>query len=113
MKLQAGSAIALHWAINSVRKGGNVSIVGVYGPTFNAIPIGNALNKGLTLRMNQASVKRHLPRLIEHIQAGRIEPKKIITHRVPLEEVSDAYHIFSSKLDNCIKTVLISPGAHH
>jgi threonine dehydrogenase-like Zn-dependent dehydrogenase len=113
MKLQAGSAIALHWAINSVRKGGNVSIVGVYGPTFNAIPIGNALNKGLTLRMNQASVKRHLPRLIEHIQAGRIEPKKIITHRVPLEEVSDAYHIFSSKLDNCIKTVLISPGAGH
>ncbi|MES1983060.1 MAG: zinc-dependent alcohol dehydrogenase [Pseudomonadota bacterium] len=113
MKLQAGSATALHWAINSARKGGNVSIVGVYGPTFNAVPIGNALNKGLTLRMNQASVKRHLPRLIEHIQAGRIEPRKIITHRVPLEEVSDAYHIFSSKLDNCIKTVLIPPSAPH
>ncbi|MDB5935270.1 MAG: glutathione-dependent formaldehyde dehydrogenase [Massilia sp.] len=112
MKLQAGSATALHWAINSVRKGGNVSIVGVYGPTFNAVPIGNALNKGLTLRMNQASVKRHLPRLIEHIQAGRINPKEIITHRVPLEEVSDAYHIFSSKLDNCIKTVLIPPNAN-
>ncbi len=108
--MQAGSATALHWCINSVRKGGNVSIVGVYGPTFNAIPIGNALNKGLTLRMNQASVKRHLPRLIEHIQAGRIDPKQIITHRVPLEEVADAYHIFSSKLDNCIKTVLIPPN---
>ncbi len=113
LKLQAGSATALHWAINSVRKGGNVSIVGVYGPTFNAVPIGNALNKGLTLRMNQASVKRHLPRLIEHIQAGRIEPKKIITHKVPLEEVSDAYHIFSSKLDNCIKTILVPPHAPH
>lgn len=113
IKLQAGSATALHWAINSVRKGGNVSVVGVYGPTFNAIPIGNALNKGLTLRMNQASVKRHLPRLIEHIQAGRIEPSKIITHRIPLEEVSDAYHIFSSKLDNCIKTILIPPNARH
>jgi threonine dehydrogenase-like Zn-dependent dehydrogenase len=110
--MQAGSATALHWCINSVRKGGNVSIVGVYGPTFNAIPIGNALNKGLTLRMNQASVKRHLPRLIEHIQAGRIDPKQIITHRVPLEEVSDAYHIFSSKLDECIKTVLIPPSAN-
>ena len=111
MKLQAGSATALHWAINSVRKGGNVSIVGVYGPTFNAVPIGNALNKGLTLRMNQASVKRHLPRLIEHIRAGHINPREIITHRVPLEEVSDAYHIFSSKLDNCIKTILIPPNA--
>jgi threonine dehydrogenase-like Zn-dependent dehydrogenase len=111
LKMQAGAATALHWAINSVRKGGTVSIVGVYGPTFNAVPIGNALNKGLTLRMNQASVKRHLPRLIEHIQAGRIDPKRIITHRVPLEEVSDAYHIFSGKLDNCIKTILIPPGA--
>jgi threonine dehydrogenase-like Zn-dependent dehydrogenase len=109
--LQAGAATVLHWCINSVRKGGNVSIVGVYGPTFNMVPIGNALNKGLTLRMNQASVKRHLPRLIEHIRAGRIDPKGIITHRIPLEEVSDAYHIFSSKLDECIKTVLIPPRA--
>src|SRR6195952_4996127 len=111
LKMQGGSATALHWAINSVRKGGNVSIVGVYGPTFNAVPIGNALNKGLTLRMNQASVKRHLPRLVEHIRAGRIDPKAIITHRFPLEEVSDAYHLFSSKLDNCIKAVLIPPRA--
>jgi threonine dehydrogenase-like Zn-dependent dehydrogenase len=111
MMLQAGAATVLHWAINSVRKGGNVSIVGVYGPTFNAVPIGNALNKGLTLRMNQASVKRHVPRLIEHIRAGRIEPKRIITHRVPLEEAADAYHIFSSKLDNCIKPVLVPPRA--
>ena len=87
-----------------------VSIVGVYGPTFNFVPMGNALNKGLTLRMNQASVKRHLPRLIEHVQAGRVEPHKVITHRIPLEEVSDAYHLFSSKLDGCIKPVLIPPG---
>ena len=111
MKLQAGAATVLTWAINSVRKGGNVSIVGVYGPTFNAVPIGNAINKGLTLRMNQASVKRHIPRLIEHIQAGRIRPRDIITHRVPLEEVDDAYHMFSAKKDECIKTVLIPPGA--
>jgi threonine dehydrogenase-like Zn-dependent dehydrogenase len=109
--LQAGAATVLHWCINSVRKGGNVSIVGVYGPTFNAVPIGNALNKGLTLRMNQTSVKRHIPRLIEHIRAGRIDPKGIITHRIPLEEVADAYHIFSSKLDECIKTVLVPPRA--
>jgi threonine dehydrogenase-like Zn-dependent dehydrogenase len=110
LKLQAGAATVLHWAINSVRKGGRISIVGVYGPTFNFVPIGNAVNKGLTLRMNQASVKRHLPRLIEHIQAGRLDPASIITHRMPLEEVSDAYHMFSSKLDQCIKTVLIPPG---
>lgn len=113
LMMQAGSATALHWAINSVKKGGIVSIVGVYGPTDNLIPIGNVVNKGLTIRANQASVKRHLPKLISHIQNGVIDPKAIVTHRVPLEEVSDAYHIFSSKLDNCIKTILIPPSARN
>lgn len=109
--LQAGSATALHWAINSVKKGGIVSIVGVYGPTDNLVPIGNVLNKGLTLRANQTSVKRLLPRLINHIKEGHISPKDIITHRIPLEEVADAYHIFSAKRDNCIKPILIPPSA--
>ncbi|OKL38706.1 zinc-dependent alcohol dehydrogenase [Pontibacter flavimaris] len=110
--LQAGSATALHWAINSVKKGGIVSIVGVYGPTDNLVPIGNVLNKGLTIRANQASVKRLLPRLIDHVQKGIINPKLLITHRVPLEEVADAYRMFSEKLDNCIKPVLIPPSAN-
>jgi threonine dehydrogenase-like Zn-dependent dehydrogenase len=109
--LQAGSATAVHWAINSVKKGGVISIVGVYGPTDNLIPIGNVLNKGLTIRANQASVKRLLPRLIEHVQNGILNPKGLITHRIPLEEVSDAYRMFSEKQDNCIKTVLIPPSA--
>ena len=109
--LQAGSATALHWAINSVKKGGIVSIVGVYGPTDNLVPIGNVVNKGITIRANQASVKRLLPKLIEHVQNGVIDPKALITHRLPLEEVSDAYRIFSDKLDYCIKPVLIPPSA--
>ena len=112
MKLQSGSAVALQWAINSVKKGGTVSIVGVYGPTANLVPIGNAVNKGITIRSNQASVKRHIPHLVEHIREGRIQPSEIITHRIPLEEVSDAYHLFSNKLDNCIKPVLIPPHAN-
>lgn len=113
LKIQSGAATVLHWCINSVRKGGRVSIVGVYGPTFNLVPIGNVVNKGLTIRANQAVVKRHLPRLIEHIQACRIKPSEVITHRFPLEAVADAYHIFSSKLDNCIKPVLVPPAALH
>jgi threonine dehydrogenase-like Zn-dependent dehydrogenase len=111
MLMQGGSATALHWAINSVKKGGIVSIVGVYGPIDTLVPIGNVVNKGLTIRANQASVKRLLHRLIDHVQAGRINPKELITHRVPLEEVADAYHIFSAKLDNCIKPILIPPSA--
>lgn len=109
--IQAGSPTALEWAINSVKKGGIISIVGVYGPTTNMIPIGNVVNKGLTIRANQASVKRLLPRLIEHVKNGIINPKEIITHRVPLEEISEAYHIFSAKRDNCIKPILIPPRA--
>ena len=111
LMLQAGSATALHWAINSVKKGGIVSVVGVYGPTDNLIPIGNVVNKGITIRANQASVKRLLPKLIKHIQDGHVSPREMITHHIPLEEVSDAYHIFSAKLDNCIKPILIPPSA--
>lgn len=112
MLLQAGSATALHWAINSVKKGGIVSIVGVYGPTDNLVPIGNVVNKGITIRANQASVKRLLPKLIEHVQNGVLSPKDLITHRMPLEEVSDAYRIFADKLDECIKPVLVPSSSN-
>jgi threonine dehydrogenase-like Zn-dependent dehydrogenase len=109
--MQGGSTTALHWAINSVKKGGIVSVVGVYGPIDALVPIGNVVNKGITIRANQASVKRLLPRLIDHVKSGVLNPKGIITHRVPLEEVAEAYHIFSKKRDNCIKPVLIPPSA--
>jgi threonine dehydrogenase-like Zn-dependent dehydrogenase len=111
LKLQAGSAVAVQWAINSVRKAGTVSIVGVYGPTFNLVPIGNVVNKGLTIRANQASVKRHLPRLFEHVLAGRLKPREVITHRFPLEEIPEAYRIFTAKLENCIKPIVIPNAA--
>ena len=106
-KFQGGSAVALYWAIDAVRKGGVVSIIGAYGPVPNLVKIGDAMNKGLTIRANQASVKRNLERCIEHIQAGHINPKEVITHRFPLEDIDDAYHLFSSKLDACIKPMII------
>ncbi|HEX8464370.1 MAG TPA: zinc-dependent alcohol dehydrogenase [Abditibacterium sp.] len=111
LKMIGGATPAIHWAINSVKKGGIVSIVGVYGPIHTLVPMGNVINKGLTIRANQASVKRLLPRLIEHIQNGVLDPKALITHRIPLEDVSDGYRIFSAKLDNCIKPVLLPPSA--
>jgi threonine dehydrogenase-like Zn-dependent dehydrogenase len=111
MMLEGGSTTALQWAINSVKRGGIISIVGVYGPIGSLIPVGNIVNKGITIRANQASVIELLPKMIEHVKNGYIKPKEIITHRVPLEEIADAYHMFSAKLDNCIKTVLIPPRA--
>ncbi|MBV9495385.1 MAG: glutathione-dependent formaldehyde dehydrogenase [Acidobacteria bacterium] len=107
IKLQAGAATALVWAINSVRKAGTISVVGVYGPTFNLVPIGNVVNKGLTVRANQCSVKRHLPRLFEHVREGRIDPKAIITHRYALDEIAEAYEVFTGKREECIKPVVL------
>lgn len=111
LKLLAGSSVALQWAINSVKKGGILSIVGVYGPTANLVPVGNIVNKGITVRANQASVKRLLPKLIKHVIDGILSPKELITHRIPLRDVSEAYRMFSAKLDNMIKPVLIPDHA--
>jgi threonine dehydrogenase-like Zn-dependent dehydrogenase len=110
LKLQGGSPIALNWAIDSVRKGGTVSVMGAYGPMFSAVKFGDAMNKGLTLRMNQCPVKRQWPRLFEHIRNGYLKPSDIVTHRFPLDDINEAYHTFSAKLDNCIKPLIVPNG---
>jgi threonine dehydrogenase-like Zn-dependent dehydrogenase len=108
--LQAGVPVAINWAIQTVRKGGNVSIIGVYGPPWNLVDIGTAMNKGLTLRMNQCNTRRYMPHLLKHIREGRIDAKGIITHRFPLRDAPKAYRIFSGKKDGCVKCVL-APAA--
>ncbi|MDC7123105.1 glutathione-dependent formaldehyde dehydrogenase [Cellulomonas fimi] len=110
LKLQGGSPVALNWAIDSVRKGGTVSVMGAYGPIFSAVKFGDAMNKGLTIRTNQAPVKRQWPRLLEHIRNGYLKPSDIVTHRIPLDDIAEGYHMFSAKLDGCVKT-LVLPGA--
>jgi threonine dehydrogenase-like Zn-dependent dehydrogenase len=111
LKLQGGSPVALNWAIDSVRKGGTVSVMGAYGPMFSAVKFGDAMNKGLTLRMNQCPVKRQWPRLLEHIRNGYLKPSDIVTHRIPLEHIAEGYHIFSAKLDGCIKPLVLPHAA--
>ena len=109
--LQAGMTTALTWAIQSVRRAGHVVIIGVYGPPWNLLPIGDAMNKGLTLRGAQCNVKRYMPHLLKHIRSGRLDPRAIITHRFPLEEAEDAYRTFDDKIDDCIKCVLVPKAA--
>jgi S-(hydroxymethyl)glutathione dehydrogenase/alcohol dehydrogenase len=111
LKMQGGSPVALNWAIDGARKGGTISVMGAYGPIPNAVKFGDALNKGLTLRMNQAPVKRQWPRLFEHVRNGYLEPAALVTHRFPLEEIPEAYHVFSSKLDGCIKPLIVPSAA--
>jgi alcohol dehydrogenase len=111
VKLQGGSPVALNWAIDSVRKGATVSVVGSYGPMFSAVKFGDAMNKGLTLHTNQTPVKRQWPRLFDHVRNGYIKPNEIVTHRIPLEHIADGYHIFSAKLDGCIKPLVVPDAA--
>jgi threonine dehydrogenase-like Zn-dependent dehydrogenase len=111
LKLQGGSATALNWAIDGARKGGTISVVGAYGPIPNAVKFGDAMNKGLTLRMNQTPVKRQWPRMFEHVRNGYLTPRAMVTHRFPLEEIPEAYHVFSSKLDGCIKPLIVPSAA--
>jgi threonine dehydrogenase-like Zn-dependent dehydrogenase len=106
-RLQAGVPTAVFWCVHTVKKGGRVSIVGIYGPPYNLFPLGEAMNKNLTLRLGQCNVKRYMPHLLALIRDGVIDGKEIISHRFPLEAAPHAYDIFSSKKDECIKCVLI------
>src|SRR4029453_4010862 len=110
LNLQAGPPRAPHWAVDSGRKGGAISVMGAYGPMFSAIKFGDAMNKGLTLRMNQCPVKRQWPRLFEHIHNGYLKPNEIVTHRFPLDDINEAYHTSSAKLDGCIKPLIVPNG---
>jgi alcohol dehydrogenase len=110
LKMQGGSPVALNWAIDAVRKAGTVSVMGAYGPMFSAVKFGDALNKGLTLRMNQCPVKRQWPRLFEHVRNGHLTPSDIVTHRIPLEHIAEGYHMFSAKLDGIIKPLIVMEG---
>jgi threonine dehydrogenase-like Zn-dependent dehydrogenase len=97
---------ALRQAIYSCRKGGTVSIAGVYGGFLDKVPLGAAFAKGLTLRMGQTHVHRYTRPLLERIERGEIDPSFIITHRAPLTEAPAAYKLFSQRGDDCIKVVV-------
>lgn len=96
----------LRQAIYCCRKGGTVSIPGVYVGMLDKIPMGAAVNKGLTMKMGQTHVHRYLRPLLEKIESGEIDPSFIITHSLPLEEAPAAYKAFRDKQDGCIKVVL-------
>jgi threonine dehydrogenase-like Zn-dependent dehydrogenase len=93
-------------AIRCCRKGGTVSIPGVYGGFSDKFPLGALMNKGLTIKTGQTHVHRYVPELLEHIRAGRIDPSFVVTHRLPLEEAAEAYEAFRKKRDGCVKVVL-------
>ncbi|WP_427025481.1 zinc-dependent alcohol dehydrogenase [Aureimonas ureilytica] len=96
----------LRQAIHCTRNFGTVSIVGVYGGFLDKIPMGSAINRGLTFRMAQTPVQRYLPLLMDRIVKGEIDPSFVITHTGTLEDGPDLYKTFRDKQDSCIKVVL-------
>jgi len=99
----------LRQAIHCCRNFGTVSVIGVYGGFLDKIPMGAAINRGLTFRMAQTPVQRYLPKLLQYIDEGKIDPTVVITHVAPLEKGPELYDTFREKKDGCIKVVL-KPG---
>jgi threonine dehydrogenase-like Zn-dependent dehydrogenase len=97
---------ALRQAIAACRKGGTVSIPGVYGGLLDKFPLGAAFAKGLTLKMGQTHMHKYMPPLLDRIERGDIDPSFVITHRVTLDDAPEMYRTFRDKQDDCIKVVM-------
>ena len=106
VRLETGRPHALRTAIVAVRKGGTVSVPGVYGGLVDSIPLGALMNKALTIRSGQTHVQRYLHQLLRRIEAAEIDPAFVVTHRLTLDEAPRGYDIFKHKEDECIKCVL-------
>jgi threonine dehydrogenase-like Zn-dependent dehydrogenase len=116
LRMETDRPHVLREAIMACRKGGTLSIAGVYGGFVDKIPMGAAFNKGLTFKMGQTHVHRYVRPLLERIEKGEIDPTRVITHRMGLDDAPEGYKTFRDKEDNCIKIVLKPHGnghAHH
>ncbi|MDV2999555.1 MAG: putative zinc-binding alcohol dehydrogenase [Chroococcopsis gigantea SAG 12.99] len=105
-RIETDRPMVLRQAIVACRKGGTVSVPGVYGGFIDSVPMGAVVNKALTIKSGQTHVHRYLKPLLARIQNGDIDPSFVISHRLPLESAPDAYEIFKHKKDNCTKVVL-------
>ena len=106
LKLEGSSGKVLRQCIAATRRGGTISIPGVYAGFVHAFLIGDAFDKGLTFRMGQTHVQRLLPRLLEHIENGELAPDVIISHRMKLADAPRGYEMFNDKQEDCRKVVL-------
>jgi len=106
LMLESDRPHAFRQAIMACRKGGTVSVPGVYGGFDDKIPLGSFMNKGLTIKTGQTHVQHYFAPLLDKIQNGDLDPSFIITHRLPLEDAPRGYEMFLNKEDDCLKVVL-------
>jgi threonine dehydrogenase-like Zn-dependent dehydrogenase len=110
MMLETERPTALRQALMACRKGGTVSVPGVYGGFADKIPLGAMMNKALTLKTGQTHTHRYMRPLLERIERGDIDPSFVITHRMRLDEAPGAYRMFRDKQQGCIKVMLQPDG---
>jgi threonine dehydrogenase-like Zn-dependent dehydrogenase len=106
MRLESDRPAALRQAILACRKGGTVSVPGVYGGFVDKIPFGSIVNKAITIKSGQTHVHRYMRPLLERIESGEIDPSFIITHRIRLDDAPLGYEVFRNKEDECVKVVM-------
>jgi threonine dehydrogenase-like Zn-dependent dehydrogenase len=106
LRLETDRPFALRQAIQACRKGGTVSVPGVYGGFVDKMPMGAFVNKGLAMKTGQTHMMRFMKPLLERIERGEIDPSFVVSHRVPLSRAPEMYKIFNNKQDNCTKVVL-------
>ncbi|GAB3214332.1 zinc-dependent alcohol dehydrogenase [Marinactinospora thermotolerans] len=109
VRLASDRISALREAIHACRKGGTVSVLGVFGGLADKFPIGAVMNKGLTLRTGQQHGQRYIPDLLERMDRGEIRTAHLLTHLLPLDEGPRGYAMFKDKTDGCVRAVL-RPG---
>ena len=109
LKIEGSSGKALRQCIAAVRRGGIVSVPGVYAGFIHGFMFGDAFDKGLTFRMGQTHVHAWLPDLLALIEQGLLTPEEIVTHHMPLEEAARGYQIFEKREEACRKVILV-PG---
>jgi threonine dehydrogenase-like Zn-dependent dehydrogenase len=106
LRMETDRPHALREAIMACRKGGTLSVPGVYGGLLDKVPFGAVMNKGLTIRTGQTHVPRYMKPLLDRIERGEIDPSRLITHRLDLDDAPGAYRAFRDKEDHCIKVVM-------
>ena len=109
LKLEGSSGKALSQCIAAVRRGGIVSVPGVYAGFIHGFLFGDAFDKGLTFKMGQTHVHAYLPDLLKLIEQGHLTPEEIVTHHLPLEDAARGYDIFAKREEECRKVILV-PG---
>lgn len=111
LKIEGSSGKVLRQCIAAVRRGGTVSVPGVYAGFIHAFMFGDAFDKGLTFKMGQTHVHAFLPELLNLIENGHLKPEEIVTHHLPLEDAARGYEIFEKRKEECRKVILV-PGMH-